>query len=271
MHGGAGEGANRATGVTRDLRESHQRQKTRENVPQANGREKSLMTLCGRHATGKPKTKIAATASSRPTVANDAANGHLCDIYDIYIYQWYWGISELLVWFTQQGENNFQGRNLLWKLLIRHICVCEQQSLPHATRKVPHNSEFIVFTTAFLFSHFFLPGSQQFLTVQTRERQTWCAGLVSTMTCLRVCVRVCAWPFGFQSTLEWHSNQLHISMFKWANMQQRAECRERHSFMLHLHNSNLLACTWLKFHLSHLLALLPLRCCRFSACYFMAN
>lgn len=72
-----------------------------------------------------------------------------------------------------------------------------------------------------------------------------------------VYVRVCAWPFGFQSTLEWHSNQLHISMFKWANMQQRAECRERHSFMLHLHNSNLLACTWLKFHLSHLLALLP--------------
>lgn len=64
----------------------------------------------------------------------------------------------------------------------------EQQSLPHATRKVPHNSEFIVFTTAFLFSHFVLPGSQQFLTVQTRERQSWCAGLVSTMTCLRVCV-----------------------------------------------------------------------------------
>lgn len=140
---------------------------------------------------GRQKTKIAATASSCPTVANDAANGHLCDIYDIYIYQWYWGISELLVWFTQQGENNFQGRNLLWKLLIRHICVCEQQSLPHATRKVPHNSEFIVFTTAFLFSHFFLPGSQQFLTVQTRERQTWCAGLVSTMTCLCVCVCEC--------------------------------------------------------------------------------
>lgn len=183
-------------------------------------------------------------------------------IYDIYIYQWYWGISELLVWFTQQGENNFQGRNLLWKLLIRHICVCEQQSLPHATRKVPHNSEFIVFTTAFLFA--WQPTIFDSADEGEADLMRWTCVHNDLSVC--VCVRVCAWPFGFQSTLELHSNQLHISMFKWANMQQsreRAEGRERHSFMLHLHNSNLLACTWLKFHLSHLLALLPLLCLLF--------
>lgn len=185
-------------------------------------------------------------ASSRPTVANDAENGHLCDMYDIYFYQWYWGISVRLVWFTQQGENNFQGCNLLWKLLIRHICVCVVPFSEAAIFASCHTQGATQFWAYRIYDRisfltFLFTGSQQFLTEQTRERRNWCARLVSTMSCLRVCVCECAWPFGFQSTLEWHSNQLHISMFKWANMQQRAECIERHSFMLHLHNVGLLA------------------------------
>lgn len=104
---------------------------------------------------GRQKTKIAATASSRPTVANDAANGHLCDIYDIYIYQWYWGISELLVWFTQQGENSFQGRNLLWKLLIRHICVCCPIFGGSNLCLMPHARCHTILSLSYLRQHFF--------------------------------------------------------------------------------------------------------------------
>lgn len=80
----------------------------------ARERNCSLMTLYGRHATVKTKDKDSLAAVSCllpslccPTVANDAANGHLCDIYDIYFNQRYWGISSLIY---SLGRKQFSGR-----------------------------------------------------------------------------------------------------------------------------------------------------------------
>lgn len=131
MQRGRGRGNKSDRGHERLTGESPETKDKRKCAPGARQREivnDALWTTCDREDKRERLLLLLLLplASSRPTVANDAANGHLCDMYDIYFYQWYWGISKLLVWFTQQGENNFQGSNLLWKLLIRHICVCCQ-------------------------------------------------------------------------------------------------------------------------------------------------
>lgn len=137
-------------------------------------------------------------ASSLPTVANDAENGHLCDMYDIYFYQWYWGISVRLVWFTQQGENNFQGCNLLWKLLIRHICVCVVPFSEAAIFASCHTQGATQFWAYRIYDRisfltFLFSGSQQFLTSRRGRGGTDALDLCPQWL---VCVCVCASVLG---------------------------------------------------------------------------
>lgn len=155
----------------------------------------------------------------------------------------------------------------------RNLCL-----MPHARwRTHTHTlfSMFIVFMTEFSFSLFFsLPANNFWQCTRwgVREFSSWCAGLVSTMASLCGCVSVCVCSsmlglLAFGAL--WSDILINCTLACWngptCNRERgRERRREAESdtvscFTCSCHVATcLVACTWLKFHLSHLQWLLAL-------------